>query len=232
MRNEIQYKVFGRMALFSDPLTKVGGEKSSYPIPTYQAIKGITESIYWKPTFLWIIDAVRVMNPIRMQARGIRPIGYGGGNDLSIYKYLADVHYEVKAHFEFNMNRKELEEDRNENKHHNIAKRMVDRGGRRDIFLGTRECQAYVEPVEFGTAKGYYDDIESIPFGTMLHGIDYTDESGKKEIGVRLWQPIMEKGVISFPRPEVCKARIIREVTAKHFDKSNVRFVEEEENLI
>lgn len=52
MRNEIQFKVYGRMALFTDPITKLGGEKSSYPIPTYQAMKGIVESIYWKPTII------------------------------------------------------------------------------------------------------------------------------------------------------------------------------------
>lgn len=55
--------------------------------------------------------------------------------------------------FEFNLNHPELENDRNEHKHHNIAKRMVARGGRRDVFLGTRECQAFVEPCVFGEKK-------------------------------------------------------------------------------
>ena len=41
-------------------------------IPTYEALKGITESIYWKPTIIWIIDAVRVMNPIQTETKGIR----------------------------------------------------------------------------------------------------------------------------------------------------------------
>ena len=36
--------------------------------------------------------------------------------------------------------------DRNENKHYFIAKRMIERGGRRDVFLGACEYQAYVEP--------------------------------------------------------------------------------------
>ena len=53
MRNEITFKVYGRMALFTDPITRMGGEKSSYAVPTYQALKGIVESIYWKPTILW-----------------------------------------------------------------------------------------------------------------------------------------------------------------------------------
>ncbi|MCA6072990.1 MAG: CRISPR-associated protein Cas5, partial [Endomicrobium sp.] len=37
--------MWGKFALFTDPITKLGGEKCSYQIPTYEAIKGITESI-------------------------------------------------------------------------------------------------------------------------------------------------------------------------------------------
>lgn len=49
-RNSIEYVVYGDYALFSEVATRTGGEKFSYQIPTYQALKGITESIYWKPT--------------------------------------------------------------------------------------------------------------------------------------------------------------------------------------
>lgn len=230
MRNEIQFKVYGRMALFTDPLTRIGGEKASYAVPTYQALKGIVESIYWKPTIIWYIDEIRVINEIRTQSRGIKPINYGGGNTLSIYKYLSDVCYEVKAHFEFNMHRKDLTFDRDENKHHNIALRMVERGGRRDIFLGTRECQGYVEPVEFGKIQGYYDDKGRIPLGTMLHGFNYPDETGSDMLEVRLWQPEMENGLIKFIRPEACTLiRKIREVKRKEFDQTNLKKVELEE---
>ncbi|MEC2691212.1 CRISPR-associated protein Cas5, partial [Bacillus cereus] len=48
MRNSIEFEVFGDYALFTDPLMKMGGEKLTYQVPTYQAIKGIVESIYWK----------------------------------------------------------------------------------------------------------------------------------------------------------------------------------------
>ena len=158
-RNTIEFEVRGPYALFSDPVMRVGGEKTSYHIPTYEALRGITESIYWKPTIMWIIDAVRVMKPIQTETKGIRPIAYNGGNELAYYTYLKDVCYQVRAHFEFNLNHIELEEDRNEHKHHNIAKRMVERGGRRDIFLGTRECQAFVEPCVFGEGESHYDDM-------------------------------------------------------------------------
>ena len=104
--NSISMQVYGRYALFSDPITRVGGEKFSYPVPTYQALKGIYESCYWKPTFTWVIDELRVMNPIERQSKGIRPIMYNNGkNDLSIYTYLSDVCYQVRAHFEWNEHR-------------------------------------------------------------------------------------------------------------------------------
>ena len=86
IRNQIEYCVSGRYALFSDPITRMGGEKFTYMIPTYQALKGITESIYWKPSIIWIVDEVRVMNPIRTESKNIRPISYvAPKNTLSVY---------------------------------------------------------------------------------------------------------------------------------------------------
>lgn len=218
VRNQIEFVVYGDYALFTDPLMKLGGEKLTTQIPSYSAIKGIIESVYWKPSILWIVDEIRVMNPIRMETKGIRPIDFGGGNTLANYTYLRDVRYQVKAHFIFNENRKDLEVDFNEHKHHNIAKRCVKAGGRRDVYLGTRECQAYVEPCVFGEEKGHYDDIEEIHFGTMIHGINYPDESGNSQMEVRLWQPVMKNGIIKFIRPEECTlVRPLREFHPKRF---------------
>ena len=217
--NTITLHVWGRYALFSDPITRVGGEKFSYPIPTYQAVKGILESVYWKPTFLWVPDAIRIMNPIETESKGIRPIRYHNGtNDLSIYTYLVNVSYQIKAHFEWNLHRPDLADDRNENKHYFIAKRMLERGGRRDIFLGARECQGYVEPCEFHQGPGDYDGTPAISFGLMVHGITYSDEDGSGRMSERLWQPVMKDGVIFFLRPEKCPViRPIRKQRAKSF---------------
>lgn len=41
MDNIVTFKITGKYALFTDPLTKIGGEKCSYYIPTYEALKGI-----------------------------------------------------------------------------------------------------------------------------------------------------------------------------------------------
>lgn len=124
--NIVEFQVTGDYALFSDPILRVGGEKCSYQVPTYEALKGILQSVYWKPTIIWVIDAVRVMHPIQMETKGIRPIKYSGGNDLSYYTYLKDCCYQVRAHFEWNENRPELAADRNENKHHEIANKEDD----------------------------------------------------------------------------------------------------------
>ncbi len=202
-KNSISFRLYGRTALFSDPITRVGGEKFTYMIPTYQALKGVCESIYWKPTIVWIVDRVRIMNPIRTESKGMRVSKMSGGNDLSIYTYLINPEYHVEAHFEWNEQRTELAHDRNENKHYFIAKRMLERGGRRDIFLGARECQGYVEPCIFNEGKGYYDD-ESMSCGESLHGISYPYDTGKEIFLTRLWSAQMRNGIIDFIRPEEC----------------------------
>ena len=126
--NIVEFKVYGKYALFTDPITKIGGEKFSYQIPTYQALKGILESIYWKPTIVWHIEKVRIMKPIQTESKGVKPLNYGGGNRLAYYTYLRDVEYQVQARFTWNMQREDLAPDRNENKHYFIAKRMIERG--------------------------------------------------------------------------------------------------------
>ena len=223
--NLVEFQVTGDYALFSDPITRVGGEKCTYQVPTYEALKGILSSVYWKPTLLWYIDPVRVLEPIQTEVKGIRPIKYHGGNDLAYYTYLKHVRYQVRAHFEWNDNRPELAGDRNENKHHNIARRMIERGGRRDIFLGTRECQGYVEPCAFGEGTGAYDDIPELSFGLMYHGLTYPDEAYSPEtrgkMTANFWYPVMKQGILTFPRPEDCPLhKSLREMEMKIFDKA------------
>lgn len=236
--NIIEFKVSGGYALFSDPITRVGGEKYSYQIPTYEAIKGILSSVYWKPTFIWIVDQVRVINPIQTETKGIRTVKYSDAKtDLSYYTYLKDCAYQVRAHFEWNLNRPELENDRNENKHYFIAKKMIERGGRRDVFLGTRECQAYVEPCVFGSGAGFYDSVPETAFGYMYHGITYPDEAysekTRNHLSVRYFYPVMKNGVITYPRPEDCSVtNVIRKAEAKVFCSSNKNFKNEDKEEI
>ena len=218
-KNSIQFKVWGRYALFTDPITKLGGERCSYHIPTYEALKGVAKSIYWKPTLIWYIDKVRIMKTIRTQTKGTKPLKMSGGNELSIYTYLVDVEYQVLAHFEWNMYRPELAKDRIDGKHFQITQRMLERGGRQDIFLGTRDCQGYVEPCNFGDGIGAYDCVDELSYGLMFHGFDYPDETGKDEMVTRLWWPVMKRGIIEFDHPELCPVRkFVRLMKAKTFN--------------
>ena len=231
MNNRISFRLWGRNALFTDPITKVGGEKCSYHLPTYEAIKGVLKSIYWKPTIVWYVDKIRVINPLQTQTKGTKPLVWHGGNTLAIYTFLHNVEYQVEAHFEWNMHRPELEKDRSEGKHFSITKRMLEKGGRQDIFLGTRDCQGYVEPCIFGEGQGAYDNSEELAFGLMFHGFDYPDETGKSELHSRFWHTVLKKGVLEFPRPENCTVRkFVRAMKPKLFDlNSNIRSVDSEE---
>lgn len=231
-RNSIEFSLRGDYALFSDPITRMGGEKCSYPVPTYEALKGVVESIYWKPSIIWYVDAVRILKKIQTESKGIKTLKCNGGTDLSHYTYLRDVEYQVLAHFEFNRNYPNLAADWNEHKHHNIALRSVMKGGRRDIFLGTRECLGYVEECSFGEGCGYYDGYGEYSLGVQFHGFDYPNESGKAELWKRFWVAVMRDGIIRFPMPTECPDNMrefVRDMTMKKFvEKTNFEIINED----
>ena len=105
---------------------------------------------------------------------------------------------------------------------------MLERGVRRYIFLGTRECQGFVEKCVFGEGNSYYDTmLGEIQYGFMYHGITYADEAvlpeDQNQMTVRFWNPKMiwdtelrKGGIIEFIRPEECmQKRHIREMKPK-----------------
>ncbi|ASM78150.1 CRISPR-associated protein [Vitreoscilla filiformis] len=140
---------------------------------------------------------------------------------------MSDVEYQVRAHFEWNLHHPDLANDRNEGKHFSVAQRMLERGGRQDIFLGTRDCQGYVMPCEFGSEIGSYDTIERVDYGLTFHGFAYPDETGEAILRARFWRPVMEHGVIHFPRPEQCDIlKEVRPMVAKQFGQSCVLSVD------
>lgn len=216
--NKLIIKLTGDYALFTDPMTKIGGEKSTLMIPTYGSLIGIVESIYWKPSIFWVIDSVKVLNKIQTERKGIRPINYNGGNDLAYYTYLFNVSYIITAHFEFNKQRPDLKNDWSENKHFFIAKRSLERGGRRDIYLGTRECQGYVEPGDINE-KGYYDHMGEMDFGLMYHSLSYPEQNGKEQLEALFWYPKMTNGMIVYCRPDECDQKVfLRKMKSKKFN--------------
>lgn len=210
--NTVEFEVSGKYGLFCDPIFKLGGEKFSYAVPTHSALRGVLMSIYSKPTFIWYVDAVRIMNIIEFESKStLVPQYTTGKKDLSYYTYLRNCRYQIRAHFEWNMNRPEYEQDRNTEKHREIALRAIRKGGFRDVFLGTRDCQADVEPCVFGEGIGFYDNVHEENMDLMFHGFTYADEAYSKDtqnkLTAHMWTPIMRYGVIEFPRPEECPVR-------------------------
>lgn len=188
--NNFSYKVTGRYALFTSPMTVIGGEKTSLPIPTYEGIKGLTKSIYWKPSIEYVIDKVRIINPIKRFTKGVLPLSLAKGKALSYYSYLEDVHYEVYGHFVFTKNSKL---DNNVQKHASILKRAIQKGGRMNPFLGTSECFAYIEPID-EPAISSYQNIE-IDYGLMYHSKNF---SNNKLVGANFAHISLKDGTIHF----------------------------------
>ncbi len=231
-------KIYGDYALFTDPMSKGGGEKFTYQVPTYQAIKGIVEACYWKPTLYYVIDEVKVMKPIKTETKGILSPMKDGGKDLNYNTYLRDVEYLIKYHFQWNENRKELDYDRNEKKHEQILLRSMQKGGRRDVFLGTRECVGYIERLrekEYENAKSYYEG-ERISLGIMFHSFIYPDEAYDENtenvLTANFCPIVMTDGIIQFIEPKDCSIKHnLGNYSIKKFDKNNLISAEELLNI-
>lgn len=199
-RNIIQLEASGRYALFTDPLTRSGGEKCSYPVPTYEALKGMLSSIYWLPDITWIVDSVRIMEPIRTESRSVVTRGYfKQGCDLSVYTYLTNVRYRIKAHF-VPRNGQELTPAA-EHRHFRVALRMLERGGRRAVYLGTKDCPCDISPCVFSSDIGHYDNITA-DLGMMFHSFSYSN--GDLPSAAHYFRCRMENGIILFPQPHEC----------------------------
>ena len=228
-----EFEVSGDIAMFSEPIQRTGGGKASYPIPTYEAIKGICKSIYWKPSIIWIVDSIRVMNRIeRERPYGVRTLNWADSkNGLQTYLYLRKVRYQVKAHIEYNLNRPEMASDRNDRKHRAILERSLE-NPRYPAFLGCSECEAYVTPCIFGEGEGYYDGSGKMEFGVMYHGITYPDEAyspaTRGAMTVRMDEIVMDDGIINFTPPSRCGIqKFIKKMEA---GKLGISIEEEEKN--
>ncbi|MGN1339529.1 MAG: type I-C CRISPR-associated protein Cas5c [Oscillospiraceae bacterium] len=223
-RNTIEFEIYGGCAMFTDPVQKSEGILCSYPVPTYEAVKGILRSVYWKPTFIWVPDKLRVMNRISFESFPVKQ-RREGRVFLTEKRRLIGVRYQLRAHFVWNENRPELAGDRDEDKHFRIALRSLSRGGRRSIYLGTGDCVGYVRSARFGSGKSFYDGCDQ-DFWEMYHGITYPDEnmSGQRCMDVlqRSFRCVMRDGVITFPPPEECSSSFLRQGAVKRFGEMPV----------
>lgn len=148
----VVFLVRAEKALFTRHDLRV--ERFTYPVPTFGALAGVLRSIYAKPAFYWVPRRAFIVNPIRYQNIMVNEVKGGSitrcpfvSSERRMQKmqtYLYDVRYVVEAHFEWSGKQPE---DENLGKHIDVFCRSLKAGGRRDVFLGTRECSAIVEPI-------------------------------------------------------------------------------------
>ncbi|WP_297663397.1 type I-C CRISPR-associated protein Cas5c [uncultured Streptococcus sp.] len=199
-------KIRSEQALFTNPATKGGGERSSYQVPTRQALQGIIDAVYYKPTFTNVVTEVKVMNQIQTELHGVRALLHDYSADLSYVSYLSDVEYLVKFHFIWNENREDLMQDRLPKKHEAIMERSIRKGGRRNIFLGTSECLGLVDEIsqeEYENTPSYYDGV-TIDLGIMFHSFAYPKDE-TTPLKSYFTKTVMENGVIKFKPQSECE---------------------------
>ena len=222
-KGRISYEIAGKKAIFTDPATGCGGEKCSMEIPSCGALTEITKAIFWKPAINIIVDRVRVMNPIRTAAEGQKFLGFDGGADRAYYTYLTDVKYQVEAHFEFNKLRPQFSAEwDNPKKYYAEIVKAILMEGRHEPFLGKTECAPeYIRLCEFGEGEGYYDHTGEKSFGYLYWGLTYPDIGYDREslsaIMTHIWDAKMVDGVVTYPKPEECLHRKIRDAEMKYF---------------
>ena len=198
----IKLLIWGDYASFNRPEMKV--ERVSYDVITPSAARGILEAIYWKPEMSWVVDKLRILNPIRfthirrnevdckISTKNITSAMRTGEGNLGIAveghrqqraaMILKDVRYGIEAHVEvLKLEPKDGKSIENpEAKHLRQFKDRTQKGGYfHHPYLGTREFPANFRLVEEFPAcheslRGEQD------LGYMLHDIVFVrDPKGK-----------------------------------------------------
>ena len=219
----IRLQVWGERALFTRPEMKV--ERVTYDVMTPSAARGILEAIHWKPAIRWVVDAIHVLRPIKLQSirrnevAGKAPVttirAAMRSGDLSTLRLqadadrqqraatvLVDVDYVIEAHFEMTGR---AGPDDNVAKHLDTFNRRARRG---QCFaqpcFGTREFPARFELVEPGAPlpkpKVPPPEPEGPPLdrdlGFMLWDIDHDADRAS------LWfRAVVDQGVMRVPPP-------------------------------
>jgi len=215
----VVFSVRADRALFTRPDLRV--ERLTYPVPTFGAMAGVLRSIYAKPTLYWVPRRVLIMKPIRYQNIMInevkttaitkRPFVASERRMQKMQTYLYDVRYIVEAHFEWSGKQPD---DEDLGKHMCIFERSLEVGGRRDVFLGMRECTAIVEPVQ-GTFNEITEEWQKqheglyLNVGVMFHGWEWgTGKDGTDT--PTFFEAKVRNSILKYPHPKD-KDKVIRQ---------------------
>lgn len=200
-------RVWGDFACYTRPEMKV--ERVTYPVMTPSAARGVLEAICWKPEFIWRVEEIWVLKPIRYfsilrnevnsrQSERSALTWYqdGGGFDASADRAqrhtlaLRDVAYVILAQVEVKPGI-----DADPAKYRDQFRRRI-RDGRCFAmpYLGCREFTAKFAPVDDSERPiDITDDL-----GPMLLDLNYAkDGSGRGK--PRFFDARMEHGILRVP---------------------------------
>lgn len=204
-------RVWGDFACFTRPEMKV--ERVSYPVMTPSASRGVLEAIFWRPQFVWVVEAIEVLKPIRYfsilrnevnsraserAARGYLKQGsaYDATADRAQRHTLAlrDVEYIIRAQIEVKPG---VEDD--VAKYRDQFRRRV-RSGRCFAmpYLGCREFSAsFSEPHGSEVPQRLTEDL-----GRILLDLDYAKDGSGRGTPM-FFEARLENGVLRVPRTPV-----------------------------
>lgn len=177
-------EIWGPRALFTK-IWSPGTEKTSYDFITPMAARGIIESVYWHPGIRFVIDEIRVLNPIRFRQETIIPKdslchGWLESEEEAEKKpftanILVDVRYLITAHFNFTQNKKSL---RSPGKVMEILqKRSEQQKPFRPPCLGSRELPCSFKWVEENEIHKYQPVPITRDFGLMPYDMEYRNQN-------------------------------------------------------
>lgn len=208
----LKFRCSGDLAIFTRPELKA--ERFSYPVPTPSSLRGIAESVLWKPAICWRIHRIHVLKPINftsfrrneVNTKAVAPaakvIADGGAAPVLFADMdraqrntvaLVKVDYLVEARFHLTSKAGEGE---------TVAKfaamfdRRLEKGQVfQQPYFGCRECAADVRPPDGGEQVIQEDQ----DFGLMLWDIDFRfTKKGADHRPIFYWAK-MKQGVIDVP---------------------------------
>ena len=209
-------EVWGDYALFTRPELKA--ERVTYEVMTPSAARGIMDAIYWHPGVKWVIDSIRVCNPIKfinIRTNEIKAVANVNNMFDAIIKksvrpyidrskdytqrsslVLKDVRYIIEAHFIITNS---SIPDINPGKITGITSRRLEKGAcYKQPYLGCRDYPAYFKKAEIvpdcpPELKGDRD------LGYMLYDLEFPEMTGDNKIRRLSFRARMQDGFIKIP---------------------------------
>lgn len=156
----IRLRVEGERAFFARP--EFRHDLISYDLITPHAARGILDAIYWRPGMIWVIDAIRVLHPIRREC-----VEEDGRRIL----LLRNVGYVIHAHFELASG----EPDAASGRHAAMFRRAA--RATPTAYLGRAGCDARVTLFESHEPDAPFAGTPGVvDHGWLLHGIAFADD--------------------------------------------------------